>query len=124
MKRKAVIWIIIIAALVGGYFVWEANRAEVPSAGSESEELGTAVVEGSVAEVFNSARAVVVEDAAGEMWSIAIGDETALKDSAGALIVNDDFSLLLSPGTNVRAVVDLEDARVGRAREIRVVSGT
>ena len=77
-------------------------------------------IEGPVTDTFVSARAIVVETPAGSR-NVAIDGETRIFGESGAPVSPDRFSLLLAPGTEVRAIVDLESAHTGTALEIRVV---
>lgn len=77
-------------------------------------------IEGPVTETFVSARAIVVETPAGNR-NVAIDAETRIFGDGGAPVSPDPFSLLLAPGTEVRAIVDLESSDTGTALEIRVV---
>ena len=76
-------------------------------------------IEGLVTETFVSARGVVVDTPAGSR-NLAIDAETRIFGAEGAPVSSDRFSLLLAPGTDVRAIVDMESADTGTALEIRV----
>jgi hypothetical protein len=77
-------------------------------------------IEGPVTETFVSARAIVVDTPAGSR-NVALDAETRIFGEGGAPVSPDRFSFLLTPGTDVRAIVDLESADTGTALEIRVV---
>lgn len=77
-------------------------------------------IEGPVTETFVSARAIVVDTPAGSR-NVAIDAETRIFGEGGAPASPDRFSLILVPGTDVRAVVDMESADTGTALQIRVV---
>lgn len=76
-------------------------------------------IEGQVTEAFVSARAIVLDTKAGSR-NVAVDAETRIFGAAGETIAPDRFSLALSPGTRVRAIVDMESADTGTALEIRV----
>lgn len=77
-------------------------------------------IEGSVAETFASAQAIVVETPAGGR-NVAIDGETRIFGAGGVAASLERFSVVLPPGTPIRAVVDMESADTGTALEIRVV---
>jgi hypothetical protein len=74
---------------------------------------------GTVAESFVSARAIVVDTPAGSR-NVAIDEETRIFDVGSEPASPERFSLVLPPGTRVRAVVAMESADSGTALEIRV----
>jgi hypothetical protein len=75
-------------------------------------------IEGTVAETFVSARAIVVDTPSGSR-NVAIDGETRIFGAGGEPASPERFSLVLSPATRVRAVVDMESADTGTALEIR-----
>jgi hypothetical protein len=79
-------------------------------------------VAGTIHETFVSARAIVVDTPAGSR-NVAIDPETRIFGAEGEPTSADAFSLLLSPGTRIRAIVDLESDDTGTALEIRVSDG-
>jgi hypothetical protein len=76
-------------------------------------------IDGTVIETFVSARAIVVDAEAGNR-NVAIDGETRIFGGGGEPASLDHFSLALSPGTRVRAIVDMESADTGAALEINV----
>ncbi len=78
-------------------------------------------IDGSVAETFVSARAIVVDTPAGSR-NVGIDGETRIFGARGETTSPASFSLVLPPGTRVRAVVDMESADTGSALEIRVAA--
>src|SRR5688500_4540064 len=76
-------------------------------------------IDGSVAETFVSARALVVDTPAGSR-NVEIDGESRIFGAGGEPASPERFSVVLPPGTPVRAVVDLESADTGTALEIRV----
>jgi hypothetical protein len=76
-------------------------------------------IEGRVTETFASARAIVVDAEVGS-HNVAIDAETRIFGVDEAPVSPERFSLLLAPGTRVRAIVDMESVDTGTALEIRV----
>ncbi|HET6363155.1 MAG TPA: hypothetical protein VFH11_14025 [Gemmatimonadota bacterium] len=76
-------------------------------------------IDGSVTEAFVSARAIVVDTPAGSR-NVAIDGETRIFGAGGEAAAPERFSLVLSPGKRVLAIVDMESADTGTALEIRV----
>lgn len=76
-------------------------------------------IDGSVAETFVSARALVVDTPAGSR-NVAIDEDTRILGAGGEPASPERFSLVLAPGTRVRAIIDMESADTGTALEIRV----
>jgi hypothetical protein len=76
-------------------------------------------IAGPVRETFVSARAIVVDTPEGGR-NLAVDAETRIFAAGGAHVSPDRFSVFLAPGTEVRAIVDLESADTGTALEIRV----